>query len=48
MPFAFTMQFTLMGDTNSRPLKNAPVATSTPTMLLCSWNSRILSDHAFL
>ena len=41
-------KFTLMGFRNSLPLKNAPAATSTPTMRFWSWNSRIFFDQARL
>ena len=41
-------KLTQMGVTNSLPLKNAPVATSTPMMRRWSWNSLILSAHARL
>ena len=41
-------KLTLIGVTNSVPLKNAPVATSTPRIRRCSWNWLILSDQALL
>ena len=41
-------KLTQIGLTNSLPLKKPPVATSTPMIRRCSWNSLIFFDQARL